>query len=43
MAVHKREELWWDYPLKDVPAAEDKDIQKVKSILRNYINEDLID
>jgi pyruvate formate lyase activating enzyme len=43
MALEKREQLWWDYPLKWIPAAEEKDIQKVKNILANYINEDLID
>ena len=43
MAIHKWEELWWDYPLKNIPAAEDKDIQKVKTVLKDYVNEDLID
>ncbi len=43
MALEKREQLWWDYPLKWVPAAEDKDIKKIKAILANYINEDSID
>jgi len=42
MALWKREKLWRDYPLKCVPAAEEKDIQKVKNILANYINKDLI-
>ena len=43
MAIHKREELWWEYPLKYTPPANDEDIQKVKIILTKYINEDLID
>ena len=43
MAIHKWEELWWDYPLKNIPAAEDKDIQKVKTVLKDYVNKDLID
>ena len=43
MALDKRKKLWWDYPLYDVPAANDKDIQKVKTILANYIDSKLID
>ena len=42
MALDKRKKLWWEYPLKWVPAAEDKDIQKVKEILKEYIDEDFI-
>ena len=41
-ALYKRKKLWWEYPLKWVPAAEDKDIQKVKEILKEYIDEDFI-
>jgi len=42
MAISKWEKLWREYPLKDVPAAWDKDIQKVKNILKEYINENTI-
>ena len=43
MAISKRKELWWDYPLKNTPPATEEDIQKVKQILTQYINEELID
>ena len=43
MAISKRTKLWWDYPLKNIQAATEKDIQKVKQILTKYINEELID
>lgn len=43
MAIPKREKLWRDYPLKWVPTADNKDIQKVKEILMKYINKSLID
>ena len=43
MAIPKRKKLWWEYPLKDTPAATEEDIQKVKQILTQYINEELID
>ena len=43
MAVNKRKQLWWDYPLKWVHAANNEDIQKVKQILKQYVDEDLID
>lgn len=42
MAIWKRENLWWDYPLKWTPAANKNDIEKVKKILSDYINEELI-
>ncbi len=42
MAVSKRKQLWRDYPLKWTPAAENENIIKVKEILREYINENLI-
>ena len=43
MALPKRKQLWWDYALKSTPAATEKDIQKVKQILTQYVNEELID
>ena len=43
MAVNKRKQLWWDYPLKWVHAANHDDIQKVKQILKQYVDENLID
>ena len=43
MAISKWEKLWREYPLKDIPAAWDKDIQKVKNILKEYINENTIE
>ena len=43
MALEKRKKLWWNYPLKWIPAAEDKDIQKVKEILSKYISPDTIE
>ena len=43
MALEKREQLWWDYPLKWVPAATKEDLQKVKNILKEYINENTIE
>ena len=43
MALEKREQLWWDYPLKWVPAATKEDIQKVKDILKEYIDENTIE
>jgi len=42
MALSKREKLWWNYPLKWVPAANRDNIQKVKEILSKYIDEDSI-
>ena len=42
LALHKRENLWWKYPLKSTPAAKNSDIEKVKNILSEYINSDLI-
>jgi len=42
MALSKREKLWREYPLKEVPAAWDEDIQRVKTTLSQYIDEDLI-
>lgn len=43
MAIPKREKLWRDYPLKWVPAAESETIQKVKQILKEYVDENLIE
>ncbi len=43
MAIPKREKLWRKYPLKWTPAADDKDVQKVKEFLKEYIDENLID
>ena len=43
MALEKWEQLWWDYPLKWVPAATKKDTEKVKNILKKYINENKIE
>ena len=43
MAIPKREELWREYPLKWTPAADDKDVKKVKEILKKYINENTIE
>ena len=43
MALPKRKKLWWDYALKWVPAATEKDIQKVKNILKKYTNENTIE
>ncbi len=43
MALEKWEKLWWDYPLKWVPAATKEDIKKVKNILKEYINENTIE
>ena len=42
MAISKRKELWWKYPLKGIPAAWDNDIQRVKEILSNYTNPESI-
>ena len=42
MALSKREKLWWEYPLKWIPAANKNNIQKVKEILSKYIDENLI-
>ncbi len=43
MALSKREKLWWDYPLKGIPAATKEDIKKVKNILKEYISENTIE
>ncbi len=43
MAIEKWEQLWWEYPLKWVPAATNEDIQNVKNILKEYINESTIE
>jgi len=43
MAIPKREKLWRDYPLKWVPAADSETIQKVKQILKEYVDENLIE
>ena len=43
MALEKREQLWWDYPLKWVPAATKEDIQKVTNILKEYIDKNTIE
>ena len=43
MALEKWEQLWWDYPLKWVPAATKDDTEKVKNILKNYIDENTIE
>ena len=43
MASPKREKLWRDYPLKWVPAADSETIQKVKQILKEYVDENLIE
>ena len=43
MALEKWEQLWWDYPLKWVPAATKEDIEKIKSILKEYIDENKIE
>ena len=43
MALKKWEQLWWDYPLKWVPAATKDDIEKVKNILKIYIDENTIE
>ena len=43
MALEKWEQLWWEYPLKWVPAATNEDIQNVKNILKEYINESTIE
>ena len=42
MALSKREKLWRDYPLKWIPAATKEDLQKIKNILKKYINENTI-
>ena len=42
MAVSKRKKLKWEYPLKWVPAATNKDIQRVKEILSRYVDSELI-
>ena len=43
MALEKWEQLWWDYPLKWVPAATKEDIQKVTNILKEYIDKNTIE
>ena len=43
MALEKWEQLWWDYPLKWVPAATKEDIEWVKNILKEYIDENTIE
>ena len=43
MAIEKWEQLWWDYPLKWIPAANNHDIEKVKNLLKNYIDEKTIE
>ena len=43
MALEKWKKLWWDYPLKWIPAATNENIQKVKNILKNYIDENTIE
>jgi pyruvate formate lyase activating enzyme len=43
MALEKWEQLWWDYPLKWVLAATKDDTEKVKNILKNYIDENTIE
>lgn len=43
MALEKWRKLWWDYPLKWVPAATKVDIQNVKIILKEYIDENTIE
>ena len=42
MALSKWEQLWWEYPLKWVPAATNDDIQRVKEILSKYVDVELI-
>lgn len=42
MAISKWEKLWWDYPLKNTPAANEENIEKTKKILKEYIKEELI-
>jgi len=42
MAVSKWEKLWWEYPLKWVHAATNKDIQRAKEILSKYVDLELI-
>ena len=42
MGVSKWEKLWWEYPLKWIPAATNNDIQKVKEILAKYVDSELI-
>lgn len=42
MAIPKRKKLWRKYPLEWTPAATEKNIQKVKDILWQYIDKTLI-
>ena len=42
LALSKWEKLWWNYPLKWISAARKEDIEKVKQILWNFVDSELI-
>lgn len=42
MGIEKRKKLWRDYPLQWIPAAKKDNITKVKKILSDYIDKELI-